>query len=66
MWPLTTNNYAASGREKAPQVIQKCCGLWPQQTVVASGDKISYVYNEMVTKRMNIRSRPATINDPNA
>ena len=36
-------------------VIQKCCALWPQQTVAASGGKIPYVFQEMVTQHFPVK-----------
>ena len=51
-WLSATSNCGGLRPRMASPVTQECCGLWPQQTVAASGGKIPYVFKEMVTKTL--------------
>ena len=48
LWRSVTNNYWGIQSQIGSPVIQEFCGIWSQQTVVASGGKIPYVFMKMV------------------
>ena len=56
MWPLATSNYGVPWPRRGSTVIQECCGIRPQQTVVTSCSKIPHIFKEMVTKLMKRKS----------